>query len=174
MGDYPATNEEWLALLRAGDVEAFNAAHRQWRTDNPQWVGTRQHGLNFSGVDLHGVNLEGADLRHVRLEYSDLRGANLAKINLEQGSLYGCNLAGASLHEATLFHTSLQHTDLSAAALHDADMYEAFFQDAKFESREQYLCAKSHGAYVTSERELPDDYWAAQVSARTSRGIVGL
>jgi hypothetical protein len=75
-------NDEHLALLKSGMVDAWNA----WREENP---GIRP---SLSKTNLSDANLWGAVLRDANLSGADLRGAafnegDLSKANLTAGTV---------------------------------------------------------------------------------------
>ena len=71
-------------LLTAGDVKAFNAAHKAARKANPQFR-----------LDLTGIDLTGADLKRVDLEMANFAGAEFSRINFAAANLKRTNFAGA-------------------------------------------------------------------------------
>lgn len=96
-----------MELLRAQDVEAFNA----WRAENDALA------LELTGADLSGLALEGVWLMGAALDGADLSSANLAGAILTGASLQGANFYNAELSGAIFGPPELVDATLMASAL---------------------------------------------------------
>lgn len=77
---------EWILLLRAETMDAFN---RRAQQATPELVNADLRMLDLRRADLKHANLRGAYLRDV-----DLRGVDLSEADLEGASLHRAQISG--------------------------------------------------------------------------------
>src|SRR3989442_963212 len=103
----PADPTEHLRLLlTAGDVRAFNAAHKRALKGDSQFR-----------LDLKGLNLTATDLRRVNLEMANFAGAELTKINFGRANLKRSSFAGAKLTKVNFAAAELKGGNFAGATL---------------------------------------------------------
>jgi uncharacterized protein YjbI with pentapeptide repeats len=117
-----------LKLLKAGDVDGFNAARG------------RRGALDLFAADLSEVKAIGVDLSAANLQKADLTDADftdsvLARANLSGADVSGAQLAGAlalqsKWREAYIEDTDFTDADLSASDLSDAELTNVTFENA--------------------------------------------
>src|SRR5437879_1932898 len=93
-------------LLTAGNVKAFNAAHKAARKGDPRFR-----------LDLTGLNLTATDLRRVELEMTNCAGVELTKVNFGRARLKGSSFAGARLTKVNFAEAILKGADFSGTTL---------------------------------------------------------
>ncbi len=124
------------ALLRSGDIAAFNDLRRR-----VPFVAFSLRGRDLRGLKLAGANLAGADLTGCRMSGVDLHGADLSRADLTAAVLAGADLTSARFEAANLGGADLSKVhgrgaDFTRAALDGAtlvdvsDLTNARFDDA--------------------------------------------
>lgn len=141
------TKEEMIKMLRAEDVEAWNAwRYKDWYTvvDLPHidLAGLNLEGINFyraylTRANLEGCNLKGSHLYMAVLPWANLEGADLTGSKPLMVDMTGASLAGASLdytklHGAQLSITDLNNASLRWSSLHSADLSWAVLSRTNF------------------------------------------
>jgi uncharacterized protein YjbI with pentapeptide repeats len=100
-------NDEHVAMLKKGGVDAWNA----WRRKNPDIR------PDLIDANLSGAHLMKADLSGAHLMKANLSGAHLMQAGLMRAHLGGADLSKADLNEAFLAAADLTFADLSGAKL---------------------------------------------------------
>jgi uncharacterized protein YjbI with pentapeptide repeats len=132
-----ATDEQAIALIRAGSQEAFlnlvvlpmSMAHAAAATRTiaaEKFEGIRLKDFNFQGITFHGCSFARSNLTKAlfgKLKDCDLSGCQAFGASFQD--LDGCRLAGAKIKEC-MFHGSITGSDFSGATLERVTLGQGF------------------------------------------------
>jgi len=144
---------EAMAKLKAGDIPAWNAWHREQlllpkvgkgyiHLIKPDFRGADLRGVNFERIgfvwgNLQGANLSGTNFYNTDVRFADFSGANLSGADLHYIRCAGAKFTGANFSGADLSWTSDLGGDLSRANFTGANLswtnfFDTNLKDANF------------------------------------------
>ena len=143
-----------VAILRRGDVQAWNAL-----TEVDRQAADPFRGLSLIGLKLDRIQLSG-HLRHLDFEGTDFSRCSLVKASLPHARLNGCSFEDADLSEVFGFFATFHSANLRRAKLVGARVARAKFRNANLQ-----------GADLTGADVLGADFSGADLRGAVLVGL---
>ena len=143
-----------VAVLRRGDVQAWNGLSEVDR----QTAGPFR-GLSLSGLKLDGIQLTGY-LRHLDFEGTDFSRSSLVRAGLQHARVNGCSFEDADLSEVLGIFATFHSANLQSAKLVGARVTRATFRNANLQ-----------GADLTGAEVLGTNFSSADLRRATLVGL---